>query len=109
MYSVKCSALYITRARPAFPNFTRRIFPRRASASSGETLIFSSAAASCTKAVYFTSSPCYPPFMVRLLHESMLWVSLAAIMGTCIYLSPGLGLMVAGAGIYWIARVLNEA
>ena len=46
--------------------------------------------------------------MLGFVYEIILWASLTAIMGTCIYLSPGFGLMVMGTGIFWIARVLKR-
>ena len=46
--------------------------------------------------------------MIAWLHETILWSALAIIMSACIYLSPGLGLMIAGAGAFWISRVLKR-
>lgn len=46
--------------------------------------------------------------MVRLLHEAILWASLATVIGTCLYLDFAAGLLVAGAGLFWVARVLQR-
>lgn len=46
--------------------------------------------------------------MIRLAHEAILWLSIAAIMGTCLYLDFAAGLCVAGAGAFWVLRVLQR-
>ena len=43
-----------------------------------------------------------------LMHEFIIWAALAVIIGTCIYLSTSFGLLVAGTGMFWIARVLKR-
>ncbi len=51
---------------------------------------------------------CYAQPMIRLLHEALLWACLAAIMGTCLYFDFPAGLLVAGAGVFWLACVLRR-
>ena len=46
--------------------------------------------------------------MKLIIHESILWLSLAVIVGMCLYLNPPAGLMVAGAGAFWITLVLRR-